>query len=120
MENAEIRLYPETEFLYSKEGTGNEWECEAVEKNGRLLNDAIKIPDRPSTQEIPPPQPKEDLTENRWPARSFGTVLARGETRNQITESSDFSRKEMQQDRAGHIIGGATASACADVFVDEE
>ncbi|XP_057502798.1 mitotic spindle checkpoint protein BUBR1 isoform X1 [Actinidia eriantha] len=120
----------------------------------------------------------EDLTENRLAARSFGTVLARGETRNQIMESSDFSRKKMKQDRAygtplniykdtnatlfhqlelseadsrswytlgsrkernkennaiptkwtsnkiprraGHITGGATASACIDIFVDEE
>ncbi|CAL5383265.1 unnamed protein product [Camellia sinensis] len=122
----------------------------------------------------------EDLTENRLPFRSFGTILARGETRAQTTESSDFPRKKLKQDRAhgapltifkdtstdvslvhqpelsktdskswhglggraernkennaiptkwtsnkiprrlGPRTGGATASACIEVFVDEE
>uniref|UniRef100_A0A5B7CA53 Putative mitotic spindle checkpoint protein BUBR1 n=1 Tax=Davidia involucrata TaxID=16924 RepID=A0A5B7CA53_DAVIN len=122
----------------------------------------------------------EDLTENCLPVRSFGTVLARGETRNRTTESSDLARKKLKQERTcgaplsiykdtntnitlcnqselsrtdlkswhtlgaraernkennaiptkwtsnkipqrtGHRIGGATASACIEVFVDEE
>ncbi|KAL6974918.1 non-specific serine,threonine protein kinase [Sarracenia purpurea var. burkii] len=49
MENFQISLDPETEFLYSKEETGNEWELfkENVRplkrgRNVRLLNDALK------------------------------------------------------------------------------
>ncbi|KAA8514738.1 hypothetical protein F0562_017917 [Nyssa sinensis] len=42
----------------------------------------------------------EDLTENCLPVRSFGTVLARGETRMRTTESSHLARKKLKQERA--------------------
>ncbi|KAI8549218.1 hypothetical protein RHMOL_Rhmol06G0009300 [Rhododendron molle] len=42
----------------------------------------------------------EDSKENSSLVRSFGTVLARGESRTQTTESSDFPRKKLKQDRA--------------------
>ncbi|KAK6947970.1 Mad3/Bub1 homology region 1 [Dillenia turbinata] len=41
----------------------------------------------------------EDLTENQLPARSFGTVLARGETNRQITENTDAVRKKCKPNR---------------------
>ncbi|CAA2995476.1 mitotic spindle checkpoint BUBR1 [Olea europaea subsp. europaea] len=47
-------------------------------------------------------QPKasdEDIMESHLPSRSFGTVLARGETRNQASQSFDLSRKKMKIDR---------------------
>nr|GMD31085.1 mitotic spindle checkpoint protein BUBR1 [Ipomoea batatas] len=43
---------------------------------------------------------EEDSTENQLPARSFGTLLARGGTGNQTTETSDFSRKKLKPGRA--------------------
>ncbi|KAH7839692.1 hypothetical protein Vadar_007395 [Vaccinium darrowii] len=122
----------------------------------------------------------EDSKENSMLVRSFGTVLARGESRTQTTGSTDFLRKKSKQDRAhgtpltiykdansdvslvhqpelskadtkswqvlgaraernkennaiptkwtsnkiprraGPRTGGATASACIEIFVDEE
>ncbi|KAM7513950.1 hypothetical protein LguiA_003533 [Lonicera macranthoides] len=41
----------------------------------------------------------EDEVDNRLPVRSFGTLLARGEARNQNMESSDRARKKLKQDR---------------------
>ncbi|XP_031120724.1 mitotic spindle checkpoint protein BUBR1 [Ipomoea triloba] len=43
---------------------------------------------------------EEDSTENQLPVRSFGTLLARGGTGNQTTETSDFSRKKLKPGRA--------------------
>ncbi|KAF3619818.1 Mitotic spindle checkpoint protein BUBR1 [Capsicum annuum] len=48
---------------------------------------------------------EEELAEHQLPMRSFGTLLARGEARNQMTGTSDLSRKKMKQDRAqGSLI----------------
>lgn len=41
---------------------------------------------------------EEDRTENQFPLRSFGTVLARGERSNQ-TNGSDFAKKKLKTDR---------------------
>ncbi|KAH0681511.1 hypothetical protein KY284_022596 [Solanum tuberosum] len=47
-----------------------------------------------------PKAAEEELTEHQLPMRSFGTLLARGEARNQTTGTSELSRKKMKLDRA--------------------
>ncbi|XP_059291931.1 mitotic spindle checkpoint protein BUBR1 isoform X2 [Lycium ferocissimum] len=47
-----------------------------------------------------PKAAEEELAEHQHPMRSFGTLLARGEARNQTTGTSELSRKKMRQDRA--------------------
>ncbi|KAL3340652.1 hypothetical protein AABB24_029003 [Solanum stoloniferum] len=47
-----------------------------------------------------PKAAEEELTEHQLPMRSFGTLLARGEARNQTTGTSELSRKKMKPDRA--------------------
>ncbi|CAK9178267.1 unnamed protein product [Ilex paraguariensis] len=46
------------------------------------------------------PKATDDLMENHLPARSFGTVLARGEARSQTTKGFDLARENLKQDRA--------------------
>ncbi|KAL3514906.1 hypothetical protein ACH5RR_027623 [Cinchona calisaya] len=41
---------------------------------------------------------EEDPTESRFPIRSFGTVLASEEPRNQTTDTSDFAKKKLKTD----------------------
>lgn len=47
-----------------------------------------------------PKAAEEEITEHQLPMRSFGTLLARGEARNQTTGTSELSRKKMKPDRA--------------------
>ncbi|XP_052201150.1 mitotic spindle checkpoint protein BUBR1 [Diospyros lotus] len=47
-----------------------------------------------------PKATEEDLIENNFPARSFGSVLTRGENRPQNTESSELPSKKLKQHRA--------------------
>ncbi|KAJ8538339.1 hypothetical protein K7X08_014879 [Anisodus acutangulus] len=46
-----------------------------------------------------PKAAEEELAEHQHPMRSFGTLLARREARNQTTGTSEFPRKKMKQDR---------------------
>ncbi|KAI3745568.1 hypothetical protein L6452_07968 [Arctium lappa] len=45
-----------------------------------------------------PKASEEELMETRQPVRSFGTILARGDSGNRTLESSDISRKRPKQD----------------------
>ncbi|KAK4349063.1 hypothetical protein RND71_031818 [Anisodus tanguticus] len=96
VEAREIVVRDGNRFHHFRDGEcscGNYWNAEPEEKlkvsYKKFLSRSMGCPKAA----------EEELAEHQHPMRSFGTLLARGEARNQTTGTSEFPRKKMKQDR---------------------